>query len=69
MVSVAIFFGLKDETKRDVMDKTTQLEEAIITLLRQCQAEKFYGSLEFKFRDGAIYQIFKGQSIRPEDLV
>jgi hypothetical protein len=43
-------------------------KNAIVKMLEEAEKEKFYGELTFKFKEGQIYHVYKGQSIKLEDI-
>jgi hypothetical protein len=48
---------MKENTKR-----------AIIKFLEEAESDAFFGSVEFKFKEGKIYHIEKRQSLKLEDI-
>lgn len=44
-------------------------KQAFIKLLEDAENGKFYGEIVFKYRAGQCFNIIKGESLMPEDLV
>lgn len=42
--------------------------ESLWNFLDDAEDERFFGEIIFKYREGAIYQIVKSQSMKPEDI-
>lgn len=47
---------------------TDKQRKDLVDFLEDAEQRGFYGEIVFKYRNGEIYTIFKGQSLKLEDL-